>query len=144
MNSKIMAIFDYANPKNHWINYYFFLNSYQHAKEQFIPSVHPSDTVNFRFLSPDSPHPIFYHAHPKDFQLLFNLCENVPSCKKSVCSRDIVNFRVHKADLSNPFQKMSNQKIFDQLLIFVNLYQHAKNEAVSLICSGEIADLKIL
>ena len=39
---------------------------------------------------------------------------------------------------------MSNQKIFDQLLIFVNLYQYAKNEAVSLICSGEIADLKIL
>ena len=39
---------------------------------------------------------------------------------------------------------MPNQKIFNQLLIFVNLYQDAKNEAVSLICSGEIVDLKIL
>ena len=39
---------------------------------------------------------------------------------------------------------MFNQKNFDQLLIFVNLYQHAKNEAVSSICSGEIVDLKIL
>ena len=39
---------------------------------------------------------------------------------------------------------MPNQKIFTQLLSFVNLYQHAKNEAVSLICSGEIIDLKIL
>ena len=39
---------------------------------------------------------------------------------------------------------MPNKNIFDQLLTFVNLYQHAKNEAVSSICSGEIVDLKIL
>ena len=39
---------------------------------------------------------------------------------------------------------MSNQKIFDQLLIFVNFYHHAKNKAVSLIFSGEMVDLKIL
>ena len=28
--------------------------------------------------------------------------------------------------------------------MFANLYQHAKNEAVSMICSEEIVDLKIL
>ena len=39
---------------------------------------------------------------------------------------------------------MPNQKIFDQLLIFVNLYQHAQNEAMPLICSGGIGDLKTL
>ena len=39
---------------------------------------------------------------------------------------------------------MPNQCIFDQLLIFVNLYQHAKTEAALSIGSGEIADLKIL
>ena len=39
---------------------------------------------------------------------------------------------------------MPDQKNFDQLLIFVNLYHHAKNEAVSSICSGEKGDLKIL
>ena len=39
---------------------------------------------------------------------------------------------------------MPNQTIFDKLLIFVNLYQHAKNEALSSICSGEMVDLKIL
>ena len=33
--------------------------------------------------------------------------------------------------------------MLDQFLIFVNLYQHAKNEAVSSICSREIVDLKI-
>ena len=39
---------------------------------------------------------------------------------------------------------MPNQKIFNQLLIFVNLYQHPKNEAVSFICSGEMVHLKIM
>ena len=33
---------------------------------------------------------------------------------------------------------------YQKLLIFVDLYQHAKNEAVSLIYSGEMLDLKIL
>ena len=37
---------------------------------------------------------------------------------------------------------MPNQKIFN-FLIFLNLYQHAKNEAVSSICSDEIINLKI-
>ena len=39
---------------------------------------------------------------------------------------------------------MHSQNIFNQLLDLVNLYEHAKNEAVSSICSGEIVDLKIL
>ena len=39
---------------------------------------------------------------------------------------------------------MPDQKIFNQLLIFVNFYQHAKNEAVSSIFSGEMVHLKIL
>ena len=39
---------------------------------------------------------------------------------------------------------MSSEKNLDQLLIFVNLYQHAKTEVISSICSGEIVDLKIL
>ena len=39
---------------------------------------------------------------------------------------------------------MPIQKIFDQLLIFVNLYQHAKNEAISTICFGEKVYFKVL
>ena len=38
---------------------------------------------------------------------------------------------------------MHYQKIFGQLLIFVNLYQHAKNYTASLICAGEMVDLII-
>ena len=39
---------------------------------------------------------------------------------------------------------MSNQKIFKQLLTYKNLYQHAKNKAVSSICSVVMTGLKIL
>ena len=53
---------------------------------------------------------------------------------------DTVNFRVPWSD----FHMNRPDQIFLQLLVFVNLYQHAKNEAVSLICSEEKDDLKIL
>ena len=39
---------------------------------------------------------------------------------------------------------MPNQKIFSQHFIFVNLYQHTKNEANSSFCSAKIVNLKIL
>ena len=38
------------------------------------------------------------------------------------------------------FDQAHPQKIFDQLLIYVNLYQNAKNQAISFICSGDMAD----
>ena len=63
-----------------------FVNLYEHAKNQFIPSAHSSDTATFRAQRPDWPQSD--HA-----QIL----------------------------------TMPNIKIFDQLLIFVNLYQHAQN-----------------
>ena len=34
--------------------------------------------------------------------------------------------------------------IFNQLLIFINLYQHAKNQLISTLCSGDIFDSNIL
>ena len=37
---------------------------------------------------------------------------------------------------------MPNQKIFDQILIFLNLHQHAKNEAILLISSNEVVHFK--
>ena len=39
---------------------------------------------------------------------------------------------------------MSTQKIIDQILIFLNLYQQAKNESTSLIFSGDIVHLRML
>ena len=94
---------------------------------------------------------IFDHTQFQNCQVPFNLHEFIPACKKSVHSvhpfvhsSDTVNFRVQRLDWPHPFLTMPNQTIFDQILIFVNLYQHVKNEAVSSISSGEKVDLKIL
>ena len=57
---------------------------------------------------------------------------------------DKVNFRVLWPDWPRPFLTMSTQKNFDYLLIYVNLYQHAKNQTILLICSGDMAHQKIL
>ena len=57
--------------------------------------------------------PIFDKAHPKVIETTFCFPEFAPPCKKS---------------------------FFDQHLIYVNLHQHAKNQATSLICSGDMVD----
>ena len=44
-----------------------FVNLYQHAKNQFIPSVYPSDRVSFSVLWPDWPHPFLIMSTPKIF-----------------------------------------------------------------------------
>ena len=51
---------------------------------------------------------------------------------------------VRRPDWPHPFLTIPNQKNFNQVLIFMNLYQHAKDMTVSPICSGEIFDLKFL
>ena len=89
-----------------------------------IPSVHSSNKVNFRIPSPDVT-PIFDHAQPKHFQSSFNLREIAPALATHIFNHD-------------------PPKTFQSACNFVNLYQHAKNEAVSSICSGEMLDLKIL
>ena len=42
--------------------------------------------------------------------------------------------------LATPISDHTHPKFFDQLLIYVNLYQHAKNQAISLICYGDMVD----
>ena len=93
--------------------------------------------------------PIFYFAHPKHFQLSFNLHEFIPASKKS--GNSICLFLRYIVDLESREQidqihilTMPNQKLFVQLSSFVNLYKNAKNEAVASICSADIVDLKIL
>ena len=40
--------------------------------------------------------------------------------------------------LATPISDQAHSKIFDQLLGYKNLYEHAKNQAISLSCSGDI------
>ena len=42
--------------------------------------------------------------------------------------------------LATPISGQANPKFFYQLLIYVNLYQQAKNQAISFICSGDMVD----
>ena len=48
-----------------------FMNLYQHAKNQFILSVHSSDTINFQVPSHDWSHPFLTIPNPKTFKLIF-------------------------------------------------------------------------
>ena len=95
-------------------------------------------------LEPDDQtgHTHFRPCPHKNFKSLFNLFEFVRACKKLIPSvhSDLFNFRVQITDWPQQFLTMANQTIFNQLLIFVNLYQHTKNYTVSLICSGETID----
>ena len=56
-----------------------FVITYQHAKSQFIPSVHSSDTVNFKVQRPDWLHSFLTMPRQKRFNqpLIFvNLYQN--------------------------------------------------------------------
>ena len=121
-------------PKKTLISFWFLRSCITMQKKQFtvyIPSVHSS---------------FFNHAHPQNSLSSLNLCEIVPVCKKwvpSVLSWATVNFRFQRPDWRHSFLTMPHQGLSSQLLMFVNLHQHAKNEAVSLIWSGERLDLAI-
>ena len=96
MNQK--AIFEHPT-KNHWSNFYLSWICTSIKKICLLQSVHSWDTVIYRVLWPDCPH---------------------------------------------PFLTMPTPNVFDQFLIYVDLYEHAKNQAISLICSGDMVDSKIL
>ena len=88
--------------------------------------------------------PIFYHIHPNIIEVTFRFPELPPACKKSVHSINSflrsVNFRVLRQEWPHPFLTKPTPEFFDQHLTYVNLYQHGKNQAISLICSGDMAD----
>ena len=93
--------------------------------------------------------PNFDHIHPKIIEITFSFPEFAPARKKLVHSinsfmRYTVSFRVMWPSWPHPSLTMHNPQFFDQLLIYVNLYQHVKNQAISLICSGDKVDKKIL
>ena len=55
---------------------------------------------------------------------------------------ETTNFRVPRADWPHPFLTMPTQKYFDELLIFVNLYQHAKNQFIPSVNSSDIFNIE--
>ena len=88
--------------------------------------------------------PISDHAHPKIIEITFSFPEFAPACKISVHSiNSFLRYSQSQSPVTRlvmPILTMSIQKFFDQLLIYVKLYQHAKNQAILLICSGDVVD----
>ena len=98
-----------------------FLNFHNHAKNQFIPSIHSSNTVNFRVLPPDWPHQFLTTPISKIFNLLIfkTLYQHAKNqLILSVHSWYTVKFRVQRPDWPHPLLTIPNQKNFNQLLIF--------------------------
>ena len=94
-------------------------------KNQFLPSVHSSDTVNFRVSSPDWPFPFSTMLNPKMFNYLL-ICVNL--CQLASSSLEKQSFSESRDQIGKThFDNAQPRKIFNQLLIFANLYQHVKN-----------------
>ena len=90
---------------------------------------------------------IFDHAQLKNFWSAFNFCESVSIYKKwvipSAHSLDKVNFRVLLPDWHHTFLTMPTPNILKQLLIHINLYQHAKNLSIPSLHSSDTINSRV-
>ena len=84
------------------------------------------------------------HAHRKIIEITFSFPEFAPACKISVHSiHSFLRYSQSQSPitrLATPIFEHAQPKFFDQLLIYANLYSHAKNQAILLICSKDIVD----
>ena len=104
------------------------------AKNQFIPSVHFWDRVNFRVPRPDWQHPLLTMDNQNNFYQL-SIFVNLYQHEKnqfipSLHSSDTVNFKLLSPGWPHTFLTMPTPKIFSDFLIRLNLYQHAKNNYI--------------
>ena len=93
---------------------------HQHAKNQFISSIHSWDTFNFWVMWPDWSHPLLITLTPQIFWSTFNLCEFVSTCKKSGYLIDVLwsygwlkNYTISLAE--NILAHISRTKIFSNV-----------------------------
>ena len=107
------------------------MNLYQDPKNQFIPSIHCSCTVNFRVSSPNWLHFFCDHAYtPKIFNH-FLICINLHQHTKnqlipSVYSWDTVTFWVRKPDWPNLYFDHAQPKHFQAIFNFCEFVSACK------------------
>ena len=84
-------------------------------------------------------HTHFWAGPPKNHWKKVCFPEFAQTCKKSV---HFINSFLRYSQFWNPVTRLATpiQNLFDQILIYVNLYQHAKNQPISLICSGDMVN----
>ena len=121
------------------------LHHRQHANRsgQFMHSF-----SRFQGLTNQLVTPIFDYTHTEMGEITFSFPQFVPACTKLVHSANsFLRYRQFYSPVTRLYTPISNHphpKTFDQLLIYMNLYQHAKKQAISLVCSGDMIDQKIL
>ena len=107
-----------------------FVITYQHAKNQFIPSVHSSDTVSFRV---PSPHPFFTMSTPKIFYHLLICVKLYEDAKNQfvppVLSWDTVNFRVQNPDWPHSIFGQVPSKTFQSTFNFCEFVSTRKKRS---------------
>ena len=90
------------------------------------------DSVQILGFHEHKGHSHFDHVHSKIIESTFSFPEFVLACNKSVysiCSfLKYSQFQSLVTRLATPIFDHAHPRIFKQLLIFVNLYQHAKNQ----------------
>ena len=95
------------------------MNLYQHAKNQFIPFVHSSDTVNFRVQIPDWKYAFLTMLNQNIFnQLLIfvNLHQHAQNEAVSLMySGEIVDLKILKSDWLKAFWSISQEQEFSQI-----------------------------
>ena len=91
--------------------------------------------------------PIFDHFHSKISATIFNFLEFSEAGRKSIDSIHSFlrysQFLSHMIRLATPIFNHAHPptpRKIDQPLIYVNLYQHVKNQVISLIFSGDMVD----
>ena len=93
-----------------------FVITYQHVKNQVIPFVYSSDTVNFRVQRPDWPNLFLTMPHQKLFNqhLIFvNLYQHAKNeAVSSICSGEIVDLKILQSDLLRAFWPISQEQNF--------------------------------
>ena len=101
-----------------------FLNLHQHTKNQFIPSIHSWDTVNFRVLWPNWPDPFL----PVPTQIFFDLLIYVnfyqypkDQAISLICSRDRVDWKILQLDWPRIFWP----RVFIQAIL-ISVIRHKK------------------
>ena len=120
-----------------------FVNLHQYARNQSIPSVHSSDTVNFRVLSPHWPHPFLTMPTPKTFNHLL-VCISLYQHAKNMFILQIQSIleSCHQTGF-NTFLTMSTPKYFCHLFISMNLYQHVKSRLIPLLHSWDAVSFRV-
>ena len=88
--------------------------------------------------------PKFDHAHVKIIEITFSFPEFAPTCTISVhfihSFLRYSQFQSRVTKLAVPIFDHAHPTFFDQILIYVNLYQHAKIQAISWIYSKDMVD----